>query len=516
MTKFLRKALILSHRYLGIALGLLIIVWFATGIVMMYAGGMPAVTPQTRLDRLPELDLSRVGLTPAEAANRVREAQGRSGGRGGGAQLLTVMERPAYRLGGATVFADTGEVMGEVTRGEAQTIAARFAGVSGDQVHHVETLTEVDQWTLQSRPLPLEKFRVEDGNGTEIYVQPRTGEVAMMTTSRSRMLAWIGTIPHWLYFTALRTNQTLWYRIVVWTSAAATVLAAMGLLLAVTQFRRARPFRFAAAIPYTGWMRWHYITGAVFGVFTLTWAFSGLLSMEPFAWTNAQGLSVPGNALTGGQADLNAFPAMDPAAWDGVLAGRTIKEVEFTRILDRHYYVVRLAPESLEAGKRERLHQPYYVTGRTDPDRLLVAADTLEVRGEPFPKDSLVTRLEAAVPEASILESDLLAEYDSYYYSRGGQLPLPVLRVKFDDPAETWVYIDPELSQVLGAIPRLARLERWLYNGLHSLDFRFWYTSPLWDAGMIVLLLGGLATTALGLAMGLKRMKRGTARMLKG
>ena len=31
--------------------------------------------------------------------------------------------------------------------------------------------------------------------------------------------------------------------------------------------------------------------------------------------------------------------------------------------------------------------------------------------------------------------------------------PLPVLRVKFDDPAQTWVYIDPEMSRVAAADP---------------------------------------------------------------
>ena len=65
---FLRKLLILAHRYLGIVLSVLAVIWFATGIVMMYAGGMPQLTAQMRRDRLPDLDLSRVQLSPAEAA----------------------------------------------------------------------------------------------------------------------------------------------------------------------------------------------------------------------------------------------------------------------------------------------------------------------------------------------------------------------------------------------------------------------------------------------------------------
>jgi len=45
MMKLLRKWLILTHRYAGIVLSLFVVLWFATGITMMYAGGMPRLTP---------------------------------------------------------------------------------------------------------------------------------------------------------------------------------------------------------------------------------------------------------------------------------------------------------------------------------------------------------------------------------------------------------------------------------------------------------------------------------------
>ena len=104
-----RKWLILIHRYLGIPLSALFVLWFASGIVMMYAGGMPRLTPQLRLDRLPALDLSRVRLTPAEAAERAN--LGRMPDR---ASLLMVMDRPAYRFDGSTVFADTGDILEDI------------------------------------------------------------------------------------------------------------------------------------------------------------------------------------------------------------------------------------------------------------------------------------------------------------------------------------------------------------------------------------------------------------------
>ena len=38
-------------------LSLFVVMWFATGITMMYAGGMPRLTPEMRLEKLPSLDL---------------------------------------------------------------------------------------------------------------------------------------------------------------------------------------------------------------------------------------------------------------------------------------------------------------------------------------------------------------------------------------------------------------------------------------------------------------------------
>jgi uncharacterized iron-regulated membrane protein len=509
--KVLRRFLILSHRYLGIALSAMAVIWFATGFVMMYAGGMPRLTQELRLERAPDLDLSRVRLRPSEAAERLRDTGALLPGDDPRAELLTVMDRPAYRLAGETVFADSGELLDPLDSDQAKTVASRFMRLPEERLRLLGT-SSGDQWTLGlGSRATLHKFSVDDPEGTEIYVDSQNAEISNLTTRRGRMLAWMGTIPHWLYFEALRANQPLWYRLVVWSSAAVCVLAVLGLLLGVTQFKRTRPFRLATAIPYSGWMRWHYVTGVVFGVFTLTWAFSGLLSMEPFEWTNARGLEVERDVLTGGPVDLSRFTALGPATWNGILGGRAIKRIAFARIQDGHYYVVRQSPDGQGVDqRRERLHQPYPVTGRREPHRVLVDAESMEVRHKRFSTDSLVARLRAALPEVPIVESALLTEYDSYYYSRGRQTPLPVVRVKFDDPAETWVYIDPEMSQVLAEIPRLSRVERWLYNGLHSLDFAFWYDRrPLWDVAMIVLLAGGLTSSVLGMVMGFRRLRRG-------
>ena len=107
----------------------------------------------------------------------------------------------------------------------------------------------------------------------------------------------------------------------------------------------------------------------------------------------------------------------------------------------------------------------------------------------------------------AVVESALLSEYDSYYYSLDGARSLPVLRIKFGDPENTWFYIDPYLSQVTGSVTRLDRVERWAYKGFHSFDFPFWYHNrPLRNIAVIALSLGCIVYSSTGLVIGVKRL----------
>jgi len=88
--------------------------------------------------------------------------------------------------------------------------------------------------------------------------------------------------------------------------------------------------------------------------------------------------------------------------------------------------------------------------------------------------------------------------------------------MKFDDPDNTWFYIDPGFAQLVGRYQQRQRLERWIYNGFHSLDFGFWYYNrPFWDISVIVLSAGGIGTSAIGLFLGFKRLGRGMKRRVR-
>ena len=473
--RLLRKALILIHRYLGILLSLLFLVWFVSGIAMIYARGMPDVTPQTRIERLPDLDLSSIRLTPAQALRKTEVGAAPSS-----VELLTVLNRPAYRFDGITVFADTGELL-EMTPDRAVEAARLFVGLPESRVRAAGVLTAVDQWTIGKRVfLPLHKFTVDDGSGTEVYVSEATGEVAGMTTRGSRILAWVAAIPHWLYFRGLRTQPLLWRNTVLWLSGIATIATLIGLILAVIQYRRKSPH-----IPYAGWLRWHYITGIIFGFFTLTWVFSGFLSMEPWSWASTGGLGAGmQESLTGGELDVAKFPVPFPQV-EGV------REVQFLTIQG----------------------EPYYHLQTVAREPILFSALSLQRREEPFSTESLVERVRAPNPDVPVLDATLLEDYDSYYYAFNRQAPLPVLRIKFGDPDSTWLYVDPRMSQIVARAQKRERIQRWIYHAFHSLDFSFlYYSRPLWDIVVVGLSLGGIFLSCIGIVIAWKRVARAVMR----
>ena len=67
----LKRLLIFAHRWLGVALSIIFMLWFVSGIVMMY-WTYPSVAPRDRLERAPRVDASAIKLSP-EAAQRVRD-----------------------------------------------------------------------------------------------------------------------------------------------------------------------------------------------------------------------------------------------------------------------------------------------------------------------------------------------------------------------------------------------------------------------------------------------------------
>ena len=474
------RVLVYTHRWLGIALGLLFIVWFASGIVMMYAR-MPALDSVERLARLPAINPQSIRVPPPLAE-------------GARLSIASLEGRPVYRLSGAPtrfVFADTGDAVPPVDRDQALRIARAFAGPPA--VRYEVRLTDADQWTFDVRRLmPMHRIAVEDAAGTRLYVTENGGEVVARTTASGRTWGWLGAVLHWLYFAPLRRNASLWSNTVIFVSLAGTVMCLFGLAWGFWRIAPVRGYRLRDHrqwTPYAKWIRWHHYAGLVFGVATMMWVFSGMLSMDPWAWS-------PGTAptreqrdrLAGGPIDSGDLPVDRIRRAVSAFMPRMPKEVELLRFRG-HYYA--FANEGIVS-----LDQPQ-----------LGAADQL-------PPDLMVGAASAAMPGVPIEGMHWMDGYDAYYYDRSGRRSLPVLRVRYGDPRQTWLYFDPRRGTIARKEERRSRINRWLYHGFHSFDFPFlYYRRPLWDVVVLVLCAGGLLLAATTVTASWRRVKRSVRRL---
>lgn len=468
------KPLLIVHRYLAVAVGLLMVLWCLSGFVMLYQQ-YPMLTDAERLQGLQPLRLSgccRSDFLP------------RDDGAIGDFQIEMQQGVPVLRESGSASFdLASGTPLDGLTQQNLLDIAAAHASARGiDATPRWLGEGGVDQWTLLSARASQQIAHVAlgDGAGTELYLDRVTGSLLQDTNRRERVLAWFGAIPHWLYPIALRQHAALWSKIVIWTSLLGIFLAATGLYVGIARWQRRAGRR---ASPFRGWWYWHHIAGLVFGVLGLTWAFSGLLTMNP--WGLLEGSEVASRVTP----QLAGSPSV----------------AELRRFLDA-------APRQLGAGGYVRLRSQafggrlYVIAERRDGSSVRVDAG-----GNAAPLTEAALRAVLAGIDPQPAELSLLQDGDAYYYSHKQRQELPVWRTILGDAQRTRLYISPTTGE-LRIVDADARRMRWLERGLHGMDFAGLRKRPLWDIVTLLLLAGVTVVTVTGAWMALQRMRKDLSR----
>jgi len=505
------RQLYLWHRYLGVALCALFLVWFVSGIVMLYVR-MPILFPAERFQYLSDIDPARFVVTPLEAAARagLTEAPRRI-------RLNTLRGRPIYYLlpkgrKWVGVFGDDGSPLDRITPEAAALIVTR--GAPSAAARYLGSVEAIDQWTLTNSlnlHRPLHRIAVGDDHGTEMYVSEVTGEIVMRTTKRERALAWLGPIAHWGAPEALRTRVAAWRQVILWLSGAGIILVISGLWIGIVRYRH-RGYMLKAGVarsPYTGWKKWHHWGGLVFGAVTLTWMFSGWLYLNPGGYRSGplETITTMSPYNVGGvRADQSSRPEHVLA-----LSGGPIDPALYTMAVARAWAEVpeTAAPREIELVRVGGV--PYFVFYADWNRSWIVPADKpVSIVQQQFETAALVGVAQTMLRDATLTDATLVDRYDAYYYSVGAVAPkrLPFLRIKFDDPSRTWFYIDPYSGSILRRYDAYGRMMRWMVNGLHTLDFPFLFAHrPAWDLAIILLSAGGLLLSGSGLVMGWRRLR---------
>jgi uncharacterized iron-regulated membrane protein len=475
-----KRWLFYTHRWLGVATCLLSVMWFLSGLVMLYVP-FPAWNDEERVASLPSIAPGIVKVLPDEALAR------------SGLTALPSVFRlemggvgPVYRLvaGGkhVSVSAVSGEPIGDVSDAEARKLVAT---TFGEKITRASVI-DYDQWTVTRKydPCrPLYKFELGDAAGTVAYVSSRTGEIVQDTTRFERVWNWLGAIPHWIYFSPIRKDADLWHQVVVWLSGPMIIGAVAGMWIGILRLRPSRAAKGKSMTPHRGWMKWHHLGGLIGGLFLVTWIASGWLSMNPFKLFARTQITDAQRAAYAGRASPPSLGVTSDALAAAIGTGAS--ELSFAWVGGTPITLARTATRTA-----------------------LLAAGT----GSPLTLDQalLVKAAQAAYPADRIAAVDRLTDEDVYRYSHHRKRPLPVLRVQFEDANRTWLIIDPRTGEIAGLSDSSSRTYRWLFNFLHDYDLPVLLRNqPARDGIVWLLSIAGLIISVSGAVVGWRTLRRG-------
>ena len=500
MKKLRASTIILrTHQWLGSLMCGPTLIWFFSGIVMTFAG-------------FPRLDTEeRLGLLPPLVVTSARSCFEANDPRFHGAEIVQRAEgelclstqggrRKAHWL-------EDGRPYASLSDRETVEQAARAVGLpsevdrsgDGDIFVHQAVLSRADQWTLSAHYAahrPLHRISREDRAQTVLYVGERTGEVVQLTTGKDRLLAWLGAIPHWIYLTALRRATETWRYLVIVLSLIALVMTVSGLIFGLTlQVRRWKKHRRLDTPFSRDVYRWHHYLGLGSGVFTSSWLLSGAMSLNPLDWSPG---SAPGPTRAG---EFAGAPKAVEATPMSIVARRC--QMEDSLRLLRSFHV---------GG------DPYYLCFGVGGDTRIVSGSG-DWANEHFSREALERYFQQAFPNLRIARADWLLMSDDYYYSthfRPDRARFPCLRMEIEDEERSLVYIDARRGQIALWHTRRSRAERWLYHGLHSLDFAWLYRHPwAWFTTVLSLLVLGILSSGSGVLLGWRFASRGLTGFLR-
>jgi uncharacterized iron-regulated membrane protein len=548
-----RKLLIYSHRWLGIGITVMFLLWTLSGVVLMYYGH-PQITSGERLLRLESINLSNAIVTPAEAAAKAHIKPSR-------VRLSMYNGRPLYRLtrnsigNWRAVYADTGEVLPDMGREQAMQWMKQFAPEYSSTMTYDAYLKSPDELTripTLAGYAPMHRIAMNDAAGTEYYVSEKSSDIIQKTDRRGRILAFSGYIIHNLFFFRQRTWWTPFLDFIAWTAMLMVVTGAVVGIWRVALKPRFRHKGVLSYTPYSGWMKWHHYAGLIFGLFSISWILSGMIPITTFpvnGWSkvakrvesNGEGFLM-GNpvippsssmtkdmahAITGGPLNLQPVRIENLKKAMGKIQERFApKEVELLQFRGEPYLLAYQPPTSKEEAEHWTTNNAINLVNLPqDNPHLFVSISHPENGVMPsFSKEVMEQASREAMPNVPVIDSVWLTDHDNYYHQTttsfelGRHKPayvLPVLRVRYNDEDQTWLYFTPSLAQMV-KFEKRDRANRWLYYGLHVMDWPGLFDRrPWWDAVTIALLSGLAAISITTLLPALRRLRRHTAHAWK-
>jgi len=455
--KKLKKYTYLLHRYLGIILAPIILLWSFSGLVMMYVP-YPKLAEVERLQLLPEIvDFSCCNADFYEQILPVN-IQGLS------IEMLNdepIIKLESTRSGNTSYHLNSQTLLAEIDQQMALSIAKAALPSGIESIENIEKI-EQDQWTVYSKynkHRPLFKVSFADEESSQLYLSSKSGEVVQLTTAFQRNWSWVGAVTHWLYPTFLRKHTSLWYWLVIWLTIFSLVLLMTGVWLGIKQLKKRKNKPLS---PYRGMRLVHHWGGVIISAILFSFLLSGLLSMNPWGVLESKRFST--DSVLGKQAGrlavIDSLTNLPNTLWQ------------------TGFVSLKLSPWNNEV---------YWLA--TDTKGAVIRYDK-NFSISKLPQTELTAAGNKLSGGADITQG-LIWQEDEYYYAHKDNIELPIWKVERVNGESTELfYLSPSTGEMRKNIDNNGRIYRWLFKALHRWDFsQSIRQRPVWDFSLVPFML---------------------------
>lgn len=486
MKKF-NKYLIQIHNISGSLLSLMFVVWFISGIVLIF-DGFPHASREERflhLTEFKEQDFENLQTPPKSFKGKVvlELCEGRS-----------VYRVKSGRKAQKTYDAINLKQIASFDENHAKKLSSSF---NGYPVKEIEKMNELDDWMPWSyyRPLlPLYKCKMNDPAHTVLYISEKTGEIVQETNRRARWSARFGAIPHWIYFKKLRLAKDTWQLVIIILSSFGILMCATGIYAGFVRLRKRKGIS-----PYKKfWYKWHHLTGFFFGLFVFTFILSGLVSVTSIPdWmvgvNSKEKIDVEWNQKLDLSGHKNTLPKQ---IFTALNKKQGVRKIEWKTVFNKPQF--RVFYDDYQKPEVYTLKD-----GKVIPQKKF-SLDDIKRQSEKIFKNTAF----------SVIEQQ---NYDNYYSgSAMYYLPTSAYKIELSDAANTWLYIDPVSGERVKKLTKNSRLRRWLYRFFHTFDLAILKQNDTLRKTILILLsLVGLAVSITGMMLSFKWFRRNYNKLTK-
>ena len=471
--KKIKKYIYLSHRYLGIILAPIILLWCCSGLVMMYVP-YPQITEAERIQLLPEI--TDFNCCHADFYRDVIPFDFKE------LSIEVLNEKPVIKIKDAqskySIYdLNTQLLLQNIDQEVALSIAKKAFPFSVKDLK----LIDRDQWTVYSKynkSRPLYKASFSDDEESELYISSINGEIVQLTTAFQRNWSWIGAVTHWLYPTFLRKHTSVWYWLVVGLTIFSLILLCSGVWLGIKQLKKRKNKPLS---PYKGIRLLHHWGGVVISFFLFIFLLSGLLSMNPWGLLESKRYSIT-EAIG------------KPVASDKVIS--SLMQYSSSKLED-----------GLTQLKLADWNNEVYWLG-TYKDGSVIRYDK-HFELHPITIKELIS-VGHRLGGEKVVQS-LLTEEDRYYFGHKALVELPVWKIQTnnDQAGTVLFYFSPVTGKMIKSVDSNGRIYRWLFNALHRWDFsQTLRQRPIWDFTLVPVMVLLIVFGLTGCYLGWRRLKK--------